>query len=121
MTAGEAGQGVTVEKVSQQRGEAGRRAPTLAPMVHVALVTDHAGSFATVLSGPVPRRIEGGRILVTTLATFDHEDEARTFLRGLRGIDVQRRERTPADRAALERHGVLPGTATDPRAAGVAL
>jgi hypothetical protein len=74
----------------------------------VALVTDRAGSFATVLSSPVPRRIEGGRILVTTLATFDYEDEARAFLRGLRSVEVQARERTPPDIEALERHGLAP-------------
>ena len=34
----------------------------------VALVTDRADSFSTVLRQPVPRYIEGGRILVTTLA-----------------------------------------------------
>ena len=74
----------------------------------VALVTDRAGSFATVLSEPVPHHIEGGRILVTTLATFDLEDEARAFLGGLRGVEVQARERMPEDIDALERHGLAP-------------
>jgi len=73
----------------------------------VALVTDPAGSFATVLSQSVPRSIEGGRILVTTLATFEERHEAVKFLAGLRGIDVQKRTRSAADRAALERHGLL--------------
>jgi hypothetical protein len=77
-------------------------------MIHVALVTDRAGSFATVLPAPVPRRIEGGRILVTTLATFEHEAEAQAFLRGLQAMDMQQRERTPADHAALVRHGLAP-------------
>jgi len=76
----------------------------------VALVTDRAGSFATVLSKPVPRFVEGGRILVTTLATFEHEGEARTFLRGLRGISVQERARMPREIEALERHGLAPVT-----------
>ena len=74
----------------------------------VALVTDRAGSFATVLSRPVPRYIDGGRILVTTLATFDHEAEAHVFLRGLRGVEVQERERMPRELEALERHGLAP-------------
>ena len=69
----------------------------------IALVTDRAGSFATMLSGPVPRFIEGGRIIVTALATFAHEDEALAFLPELRGVDVQERERTPRDLEALER------------------
>ena len=51
----------------------------------VELVTDPAGTFATVLRQPVPRYIDGGRILLTALATFDHEAEAHAFLRGLRG------------------------------------
>lgn len=72
----------------------------------VALVTDRAGSFATVLRQPVPRYIDGGRILVTTRATFDLEAEAHAFLRGLRGIDVQERERLPRDLEALESHGL---------------
>jgi hypothetical protein len=80
----------------------------------VALVTDRAGSFATVLSGPVPHHIDGGRILVTTLATFAHEDEARNFLRGLRGVEVQARERMPEDIDALERHGLAPLPPTAP-------
>ena len=74
----------------------------------VALVTDRAGSFATVLRQPVPRYIEGGRILVTTLATFDHEVEAHAFLHGLRGVGVQARERMPRDIEVLERHGLAP-------------
>jgi len=74
----------------------------------VALVTDRAGSFATVLSKPAPHYIDGGRILVTTLATFDREDDARAFLRGLRGVEVQARERAPQDLEALERHGLAP-------------
>jgi hypothetical protein len=77
-------------------------------MIHIALVTDRAGSFATVLTHPVPRLIDGGRILVTTLATFDHEGEAQAFLRALQGIDVQQRERMAQDLQALERHGLLP-------------
>jgi hypothetical protein len=77
-------------------------------MIHVALVTDRAGSFATLLARPVPRLVEEGRILVTTLATFDHEVDAQAFLRELRGLDVQQRERMPQDLQALERHGLLP-------------
>jgi hypothetical protein len=77
-------------------------------MIHVALVTDRAGSFATVLTRPAPRLIDGGRILVTTLATFDQDVEAREFLRGLRGVDIQTRERTLRDVEALERHGLAP-------------
>lgn len=77
-------------------------------MIHVALVTDRAGSFATVLTRPAARQIEGGRILVTTLATFDQEEEARAFLRGLRGAEVQARERQPLEIEALERHGLAP-------------
>jgi hypothetical protein len=80
----------------------------------VALVTDRAGSFATVLSRPVPRHIEGGRILVTTLATFEREEEARAFLRGLRGVEVQARERMPQDLEALERHGLTPAPPPGP-------
>ena len=74
----------------------------------VALVSDRAGTFVTVLTRPAPRVVEGGRILVTTLATFDHEHEALAFLRGLGGIEVQERERRPPDLAALERHGLTP-------------
>jgi hypothetical protein len=74
----------------------------------VALVSDRAGSFATVLTKPVSRFIEGGRILVTTLATFDHEHEALAFLRELRGVDEQGRERMPRDHEALKRHGLAP-------------
>ena len=77
-------------------------------MIQVALVTDRAGSFATVLARPVPHLIEDGRILVTTVATFDREGEAEAFLRALRGIDVHQRERLPQDLQALERHGLLP-------------
>jgi len=77
-------------------------------MIHVALVTDRAGSFATVLSRPVPRLIEGGRILVTTLATFDREHEALAFLREVRWVEEQERERMPGDMRALERHGLAP-------------
>ena len=77
-------------------------------MIHVALVTDRAGSFATVLSKPAPHYIDGGRILVTTLATFDREVEARAFLHGLRGVEVQARKRMPQDLEALERHGLAP-------------
>jgi len=76
-------------------------------MTHdVALVTDRAGSFATLLTRPAPRLIEGGRILVTTLATFDRENDARAFLRGLRGVEVKARERMPREIEALERHGL---------------
>jgi hypothetical protein len=74
----------------------------------VALATYRAGSFAAVLLQPVPRYIVGGRILVTTLATFDHEAEAHAFLRGLRRIDVQKRERTSRDLEALEQQGLAP-------------
>jgi hypothetical protein len=77
-------------------------------MVYVVLVTDRVGSFATVLTQPSPRLIDGDRILVTTLATFGHEDEALAFLRGLRGIEVQARERMAGDIEALERHGLAP-------------
>ncbi|HSD67652.1 MAG TPA: hypothetical protein VLF95_13180 [Vicinamibacteria bacterium] len=83
---------------------------------HVVLVTDRAGSFAAVLGGPVQRRIEGGRILVTTLATFDDEDEARAFLRGLQSLDVRARERTAADLEALQRYGLEPRDSTRPGA-----
>jgi hypothetical protein len=72
----------------------------------VALVTDRAGSFATMLSKPVPRFIEDGRIMVTTLAAFDSEEKALAFLRALQGIDVQKQERTPQDLEILERHGL---------------
>ncbi len=74
----------------------------------VALVSDRAGTFATVLRRPVPRSVEGGHILVTTLATFDHEHEALAFLRELEGVDAQKRERMPAELEALERHGLAP-------------
>jgi hypothetical protein len=74
----------------------------------VALVTDRAGSFATLLRQTAPRSIEGGAILVTTLATFEREAEALAFLRGLRGVEVQARERLPRDLQALERHGLAP-------------
>ena len=72
----------------------------------VALVTDRAGSFATMLSKPVPRFIEDGRIIVTTLATFEREEEALAFLRGVRELDAQKQERTPQDIEMLERHGI---------------
>lgn len=55
----------------------------------VALVTDRAGTFGTVLARPVPRFIEGGRIIVTTLAT-------------------------PRDLEALERHGLVPVAPPEP-------
>ena len=74
----------------------------------VALVTDRAGTFATVLSKPVPRLVEGGRIVVTTPGTFDHEREALAFLREVRWVDVHERKRMPWDREALERHGLAP-------------
>jgi hypothetical protein len=74
----------------------------------VALVSDRAGSFATVLARPAPRAVEGGRILITTLATFDHEDEALAFLRELQGVDAQKRKRMPSEIEALERHGLVP-------------
>ncbi len=77
-------------------------------MIQVALVTDCAGSFATVLARPVPRLIEDGRILVTTLATFDREGEAQAFLDALQGIEVQQRERVPQELQVLERYGLLP-------------
>ena len=83
-------------------------------MFHVALVTDRAGSFATVLARPAPRFIEGGRIVVTTLATFDREEEARAFLRGLQDVEVQARERISRDIEALERHGLAPGPPPGP-------
>jgi hypothetical protein len=78
-------------------------------MIHVVLVTDRAGSFVTVLTHPAPRLIDGGRIIVSTLATFDDDGEARAFLHGLRGVEVQARERMPRDIEALERHGLGPG------------
>ena len=77
-------------------------------MIHVALVTDRTGSFATMLTHPAPRLIEGGRIIVTTLAEFDDEVEARAFLCELRGVDERLRERTVRDLEALERHGLAP-------------
>jgi hypothetical protein len=83
-------------------------------MVHVALVTDRAGSFATVLTRPAPRLIDGGRIIVSTVATFDDEDEARAFLHGLQRVEVQERERMPRDIEALERHGLVPVTPPGP-------
>jgi hypothetical protein len=74
------------------------------------------------LTRPAPRLIEGGRILVTTLATFDRENDARAFLRGLRGVEVKARERMPREIEALERHGLAlvppPGPARDARSAG---
>ena len=80
----------------------------------VTLVTDPAGTFATVLTHPAPRSIEGGRILITTLATFDREDEALAFRRGLRDVEVQERERKPWELEALERHGLAPVLPPDP-------
>ena len=74
----------------------------------VALVTDRAGSFATVLTRPTPTLIEGGRIVVATLATFAREAEALAFLREVRWVDVQERKRMPWDLDALERHGLAP-------------
>ena len=79
----------------------------------VALVTDRAGSFVTVLSKPVPRLIEGGRIVVTTLATFAREAEALAFLRE-GSVDVQDRKRMPWDLDALERHGLAPASPPGP-------
>ncbi len=81
---------------------------------YVALVTDRAGSFVTLLTRPFPRLIEDGRILVTTLGTFEAELEARAFLRGLRSINEKVRARTADDLEALERHGLIlsqPGNA----------
>jgi hypothetical protein len=81
---------------------------------YVALVTDRAGSFVTLLTRPFPRLIEHGRILVTTLGTFEGQHEALAFLRGLRGINEKMRPRTADDLEALERHGLLlsrPGNA----------
>jgi hypothetical protein len=74
----------------------------------VALVTDRAGSFTTVLARPVPRFIEDGRILVTTLATFGQESDALAFLRAVQGVDVQERQRMPGELEVLERHGLAP-------------
>ncbi len=81
---------------------------------YVALVTDRAGSFVTLLTRPLPRLIEDGRILVTTLATFDGEPEALAFMRGLRSITEKMRARPADDLEALERHGFVlsrPGNA----------
>lgn len=84
-------------------------------MIHVAFVTDPAGSFAAVLPRPVPRLIDGGRILVTTLAMFADEDEAhQAFLLGLRGVDVQVRERKACDLEALEHYGLAPAPVREP-------
>ncbi len=74
---------------------------------YVALVTDRAGSFVTLLRRPFPRLIEDGRILVTTLGTFEGEHEAHAFLHGLRSINEKVRARTADDLEALERHGLL--------------
>ena len=74
---------------------------------YVALVTDRAGSFVTLLTRPFPRLIEDGRILVTTLGTFDGEHEALAFLSGLSSINEKMRARTAQDIEALERHGLL--------------
>jgi hypothetical protein len=78
-------------------------------MVHVALVTDRAGSFARVLTCPAPRLIDGGRILVTTLATFDDEREAWAFVRGLRGVDTQTRERPRSRSCSATTRASSPG------------
>jgi hypothetical protein len=56
--------------------------------------------------------IEGGRILVTTLATFDHEAGARAFLRGLRRVEVQTRQRMPRDLGTLGPRAGAPYWAT---------
>jgi hypothetical protein len=77
-------------------------------MYYVTLVSDRAGSFTTMLTRPAARFIDGGRILVTTLATFDVQGDAQAFLCGLRGVDVERRERTSQEIEALERHGLAP-------------
>jgi hypothetical protein len=73
---------------------------------YVALVTDRAGSFVTLLTRSFPRSIEDGRILVTTLGTFDGEREALAFLSGMRRINQKSRARTAEDHEALERHGL---------------
>jgi hypothetical protein len=81
---------------------------------YVALVTDRAGSFVTLLERPFPRFLEDGRILVTTLGTFEGEHEALSFLHGLRSINEKMRARTADDLEALDRHGLLlsrPGSA----------
>jgi len=81
---------------------------------YIALVTDRAGSFVTLLRRPFPRFVEDGRILVTTLGTFEGEHEALAFLHGLRGINEKARARTADDLEALERNGLLfsrPGSA----------
>lgn len=97
---------VTLRKVSHRPPRRPGRPATLGRMIHVALVTDGAGSFAAVLPEPLPRSIEGGRILVTTLATFDREPDARAFLRGLEGVNAEKRERSADELAALRRHGI---------------
>ena len=74
----------------------------------VALVTDRAGTFATVLTRPTPTLIEGGRIVVATLATFGSESEALAYLREVGWKDMQDRKRLPWDLKALERHGIAP-------------
>jgi len=74
---------------------------------YVALVTDRAGSFVTLLTRPLPRSIEEGRILVTTLGTFAGEGEALAFLSGVRSINEKMRARTAEDLEALERHGLV--------------
>jgi hypothetical protein len=50
---------------------------------------------------------------VSTLATFDSEVEAATFLEGVRGLEAEERERMQADCAALERHGLAPPSGLD--------
>ena len=67
-----------------------------------------AGTFATVLIRPTPTLIEGGRIVVATLATFGSESEALAYLREVGWKDMQDRKRMPWDLKALERHGLKP-------------
>lgn len=106
---------MTAAKPSQRAGPGAALVATLAPVIFaVALVTDRAGSFGTVLRSPVPRSLEEGRILVSTVATFQTEPEALRFLAGIQGMETQERERTSADREALCRHGLLPVTAAEP-------
>lgn len=82
-------------------------------MVYVLLVTDRAGSFPLLLKRPPPRLLNGGQIVVSTLATFADRAEAEAFLEQLRGVEMPKRERTSAEREALERHGLCPsGTPT---------
>jgi hypothetical protein len=49
-----------------------------------------------------------------TLATFDQEREAQAFLRALRALDIQKRERMPRDLEVLERHGLAPVSSLQP-------